>query len=88
MKEYIVFLLGTDNFNISWKVQATGKDWGMFQAYESCCYIADKFLQYDKRNEDIMSEYESLCNFLEEYEDEIYEFLDNGTNFEIKGEEL
>lgn len=86
MKEYIVFLLGTDNFKISNKIRELGREWGMNTIFEDCCYIADRFLQYDKRNEDYMSEYESLCMFLEEYAQQIEDFLDDGTAFEIGGE--
>lgn len=86
MREYIVFLLGADTFEISSTIRYRSKLFGMDTLYEDCCYIADKFLEYDKRNEDIMSQYESLCNFLEEYADELDEFLDYGTTFEI-GEE-
>ena len=86
MREYIVFLLGADTFDISSTIRYRSKLFGMDTLYEDCCYIADKFLEYDKRNEDIMSEYESLCNFLEEYADELDEFLNYGITFEI-GEE-
>ena len=86
MREYIVFLLGADTFDISSTIRYRGKLFGMDTLYDDCCYIADKFLEYDKRNEDIMGEYESLCNFLEEYADEIDEFLNYGITFDI-GEE-
>ena len=87
MKEYIVFLLGADNFKVSQKIRQIALNFGMDNLFDDCCYIADKFLQYDKRNEDYMSEYESLVMFLTEYEKEINDFLDNGEAFEIKGGE-
>lgn len=86
LKNYIVFLLGTDNFEISKIIRRQAKDkYDMFEMFENCNYIADRFLEYDKRNADTMGEYESFTHFLQEYYEQIIDFLMFGICFEIEG---
>jgi len=85
---YIAFLLGIDNFFISHKIRDLNEEFAIpIELFEDCMFIAKKFLEYDKRNYNTMGEYESLEYFLQDYENEIVEYLENRTNFEIrKGE--
>lgn len=82
---YIAFLLGIDNFYISHKIRDLNEEFAVpIELFEDCTYIAKKFLEYDKKYFNTMSEYDSLAYFLKEYENEIVEYLENRTNFEIK----
>ena len=86
-RNYITFLLGSDNFDICHFIRNLAKEHGDINLiYDDCYYIAGKFNEYDKRNYDIMSEYESLSYFLKEYDKEIKEFLLEGAGFEIREE--
>lgn len=80
---YIVFLLGTDNFEISKEIRHLAEEFGMDGIYEDCVYIAQQFEKYDKNNYNTTSQYESLEKFLATYDTEIKEFLHNRTKFEI-----
>lgn len=84
--EYIVFVLGCDNFKVCEKIRTLAKEWGADSLYEDCVYLAQKFNLYDSDKYNYLSQYESLCKFLQEYENEIDEYLENGTKFEIKGD--
>lgn len=84
-RDYITFLLGADNFEICHFIRNLAKEHGDINLiYDDCYYIAGKFNEYDKRNYDIMSEYDSLSYFLKEYDKEIKEFLLDGAGFEIR----
>lgn len=85
LQNYIVFLLGTDNFDICKKIREQGKSkCDMFDMFEKCNYIASRFCEYDKRNADTMGEYESFTHFLQDYNNEINNFVENDTDFEIR----
>lgn len=83
--DYIIFLLSTDNFDISKKIRDminTG-EYGMNEIFEYCQYIARKFEKYDEDKYNYLSQYESFSNFLKEYDIEINNYLDYGTEFKI-----
>lgn len=83
--DYIVFVLGTDNFNFSQKLRNM-YDLGMDELYGICVYIAQKFEEYDNYTIDMkynIPQYENLCNFLHEYEKQIDDYLIDKTEFEI-----
>lgn len=83
---YIAFLLGTDNFEICKFIRETAKDFGEIdKIYDDCISIASKFAKYDKKNQDIMSEYESFEHFLRDYDKEIRDFINGDINdFEVE----
>ena len=83
--DYIVFVLGTDNFNFSQKLRNM-YDLGMDELYGICVYIAQKFEEYDNYTIDLgynISQYENLCRFLHEYEKQIDDYLLDCAEFEI-----
>lgn len=85
-ENYIVFILGTDNFEICKKIREIASREGMDNIYENCIYIAKKFNEYDKNKYNYYSQYESLRRFLNDYNKEINEYLDKGIKFNMKGE--
>lgn len=83
--DYIVFVLGTDNFNFSQKLRNM-YDLGMDELYGICIYIAQKFDEYDNYTIDMgynIPQYENLCRFLHKYEKQIDDYLIDYTEFEI-----
>ena len=84
---YISFLLGADDFVVSKKIRELAKEYGTDTMFESCEFIVKQFLVYDKRNENIMGEYESFTKFLDEYTPKIMEFLEQGKAFFVGEEE-
>lgn len=82
--DYIVFLLGADTFTISHKIRELAREFGMDGIFEDCVYIAQKFNEYDKLKYNLYSQYESFERFLEEYDAEINNYLEEGIKFEIK----
>ena len=83
---YIAFLLGTDSFEICKFIRETAKDFGEIdKIYDDCISIASKFAKYDKKNQDIMGEYESFEHFLRDYDKEIRDFINGDINdFEVE----
>lgn len=82
---YITFLLGADNFEICKFIRETAKDFGEIdKIYDDCNTIAHKFAEYDKKNQEIMGEYESFEHFLRDYDKEIRDFILNDIDFEVK----
>lgn len=83
---YIAFLLGTDNFDICEFIRAKAREFGAIDMiYDACNSIASKFVKYDKKNQDIMSEYESFEHFIYDYEKEIKDFINGDINdFEVE----
>ena len=89
--DYIVFLLGADDFKISKlrrkKADALGD---MFGVYELCVTLAQKFEEYSEKyfTYDI-STYDVFANYLEDYEKEIIDFIesDGVDYFEIRSED-
>lgn len=83
--DYIVFVLGTDNFIFSQKLRNM-YDLGMDELYGICVYIAQKFEEYDNYTIDLgynISQYENLCRFLDKYVTQIDDYLIDKTEFEI-----
>ena len=72
-QSYIAFLLATDNFNVSqdikWYIE---NKYDMQAIYDDCMFIAEKFLEYNKKNHNTLSQYDSLVNFVIEYENKFY----------------
>ena len=66
--EYIVFVLGTDNFELSQYIRNNPKHYGIDELYEFCIMIAKDFQKYDLESENYnnYSQYDSLTMFLEE----------------------
>ena len=83
---YIAFLLGTDNFEICEFIRAKALEFGaMDMIYDDCISIAKKFVKYDKKNQNIMGEYESFEHFIDDYEKEIKDFINGDINdFEVE----
>jgi hypothetical protein len=89
--DYIVFLLGADDFKISKLIRKKAEELGdMFGAYELSITIAQKFEEYSEKYfmYDI-STYEVFANYLEDYEKEIVDFIESdGVNcFEIRSKQ-
>ena len=81
---YIAFLLGADNFGIiSTKLAEYGQEYGMDAEFDLCLQIADKFMEYDDNTHWYYPQYETLLNFLEEYENDILRFILNEKDFDI-----
>ena len=82
------FLLATDNFNVSkdikWYIE---NKYDMQAIYDDCMFIAKKFLEYDKRNYNTLSQYDSLANFVIEYENEIKNYFTSNKDFKIRKEQ-
>ena len=83
---YITFLLGADNFEICKFIRETAKDFGEIdKIYDDCISIASKFAKYDKKNQDIMGEYESFEHFIDDYDKEIRDIINGDINdFEVE----
>lgn len=83
---YIAFLLGTDNFDICHFIREKGMEFGAIDMiYDDCISIAHKFAKYDKKNQDIMGEYESFEHFIRDYDKEIRDFINGDINdFEVE----
>lgn len=80
-KSYIIFLLGSDDFKISKAIRDYAKqNCDMHSTYTLAEQIASKFLEYDKIYYNNLSMYDSLENFLQEYEKQILDFIENGTD--------
>ena len=80
-KSYIIFLLGSDDFKISKAIRDYAKqNCDMNATYTLAEQIANKFLEYDKIYYNNLSMYDSLENFLQEYEKQILDFIENGTD--------
>ena len=67
---YLKFLLVGDNFDISELLRNKASDWGMDVLYDTCDIIATAGVYYDEFNENYnkLSEYDSFCNFLKDYD--------------------
>lgn len=87
-QSYIAFLLATDNFNVSqdikWYIE---NKYDMQAIYDDCMFIAEKFLEYDKKNHNTLSQYDSLVNFVIEYENEIKNYFTSNEDFKIRKEQ-
>lgn len=83
---YIAFLLGTDTFDICDFIRAKALEFGAIDMiYNDCISIAKKFVKYDKKNQDIMGEYESFEHFIDDYDKEIRDFINGDINdFEVE----
>ena len=78
---YIVFLLGADNFDICKLIRKTAKEHSCIdELYEDCKIIAKQFEKYDKENYNKISQYESFERFLQEYDEEIKDFITRKTD--------
>lgn len=83
--DYIVFVLGADDFDLSQKLR-NRYDLGMDELYGICVYIAQKFEEYDNYTIDMghnISQYDNLRRFLRKYEKQIDDYLIDYTEFEI-----
>ena len=81
--DYIVFLLGADNFETSKLIRQLAGTFGMDTLFDNCVYIAKRFETYDKERS-YTSKYINLQDFLDIYNDEIRNYLLNGTRFEVR----
>lgn len=81
--DYILFLLGADDFYISHEIRALCQKIGMDGAYECCQYIAQQFEKFDKHHTQI-SQYDSFTQFLELYHDNILDYIDMDIKIQIK----
>lgn len=85
--DYIVFLLGTDEFDVCNKIKKWAKNnYDMYGAYEMCVEIAKKFEKYDRQYPDC-SQYDNFECFLDEYNKELIDFIENDINFEVREDE-
>ena len=55
----------------------------MDNLFEDCVYIAQQFEIYDKDKKNYIDQYSSLERFLKLYDEQIREFLINGTKFDV-----
>lgn len=88
--DYVVFILGADNFYVSKLIRKKAEELGdMYGTFELCISIAEQFEIYASKyfNYDI-STYDIFVNYLDDYEKEIVEFIEsNGTkHFTIRSE--
>lgn len=82
---YIVFLLGSDNFEVCELLRNSMSEWGADGVYEMCIYIATKFKEYDNlRDISNLSLYDSFSNFLQEYDYSIKNYIRKGISFDVK----
>ena len=72
---YICFVLGADSFKICDTIRTASASYGMDTIYEKCKYISAKFVEYDKKENKNISTYDSLAEFLVEYEKQIEDFI-------------
>ena len=74
---YIRFVLVGDTFDVSEMLRDRASDWGMDGLYDECDRLAHAFAIYDhySDNQNYMSEYDSLCEFLRHYDDLIKSFI-------------
>lgn len=84
---YIVFLLGADDFAVSHKIRKLCKVFGMDEMYAVCVYIAKVFEKYDNLYWDEGSQYDNFARFLEDYNDDIMAYIDSSVDFDLKSEE-
>lgn len=84
-RNYITFLLGSDNFDICHFIRNLAVENGNIdEIYDNCDCIASKFAKYDRKNQDIMGEYESFEHFLRDYDEQIRKFFKDGIDFYIE----
>lgn len=81
---YITFILGADDFEICNKLRKlpTTLGIGIDELYDLTNVIATAFAIYDTTHKTsaYMSEYDSLTNFLKDYENEIENFIEGTIN--------
>lgn len=82
---YIVFLLGCDEFDVCQKIRRMCGEWGADSLYNDCVYIAKKFEEYDREHTNY-TQYDNFCAFIFEYKKEINSYLDYGNVFDVKKE--
>lgn len=81
--DYIVYILGADNFDISIKLRNYGAVFGMDTAYNKAVAIAQKFELYDKQLPYI-SQYLNLTAFIEHYNEQLLDFIINDKDFIVE----
>ena len=79
---YIVFLLGCDEFGICQKIRDLCHEYGVDSMYDDCIYVAKKFEEYDRKHQD-NARYENFFDFLKIYEKELNDFLYDGIGFDV-----
>ena len=80
---YIVFLLGADNFDICKLIRDKAKKENCIDVmFEICKDIAEQFEKYDKKHIE-KNQYENFEKFLIKYEDEIIAYIEEDKNFII-----
>lgn len=80
--DYIVFLLGSDNFKVCQKIRELAELNGMDTLYDDCIEIAKKFNIYDMLSPRI-AQYDNFADFINKYENEILDYIIKGNNFEV-----
>ena len=85
---YIVFVLGADNFEISKIMRTISEQHGAIdEMYDQCVYLAKRFAEYDNiQNLCMTPPYEILEMFLKEYKEQILKYVINGEEFKVKEE--
>ncbi len=73
---YIVYILGADDFNICKELRDLGASFGMDVAYNKAVAIAQKFELYDKQLPHI-SQYLNLTTFIEYYNEQLLDFIND-----------
>ena len=87
MREYIMFVLGANNNDISTLIRKRVADTDdLWKGFEICEYIVDKFIDFDKQYSDTMSELCSFYKFVCEYHDELVSFINNDVEFDLRKE--
>lgn len=80
---YIVYILGADNFDICKKLRDYGAKFGIDLAHEKAVKIAQKFELYDKQLPYI-SQYLNLMAFIEHYNEKLLDLIANDTDFIVE----
>lgn len=86
--DYIVFLLGSDDFAISKRLRDERDFLGMDGFYDLCIEIAKKFQEFDNElmlKYSTIDLYSSLQKFLQDYDKQLFDYIEKGIDFDIDG---
>lgn len=79
-EDYIVFVLGTDNFRLSKYIrkQMWEHDYGMDEVYDFCIMVARDFEESEENLDLSMSQYTALEKFLDKNTPKYIDMFDRG----------
>lgn len=76
--EYIVFILGTDNFKLSKFIRANSKHYGIDELHTFCIKIAEDFEESEENKNLSKSQYDALEEFLANNTNKYIELYNKG----------